>query len=1534
MTNPRNVARPSRPRGVAILMVIAILAGLMALAAPFVFSMILHGRSARADLHTTQARAGSDAATAHALHQLHKNTLRFDLESSEPEITTLKDLKIEMDFPAAPKEFNKFGLNVQNPAGLMWSAKVEDEQAKINVGTCPPALLGNLMAAALLAQPAEKGANHLIVDDARRFPPTGLVCLNGEPNPLRYAGIQGNVIVLSEGTYMHHGEGDLVFDGRARLICDYKFKKGGASFVPYRSVYEIKMALGAQNGLQPDEFARIERHLTVQSGLDGPRWGHAERTGAGTGLTGGFNVERGDGFTPGALIRVVENGIPTNFERVRRAVLRNDGGAFIELDHEISLPEKTSSVNDFYVEPEIRHPININTVSPEVLTAVLTGLCIQQGKEAIPYAKAQELAYLLLANNATYPNEISLKKALDAAHTKGLLTAQQRDAAYINATEAGSPKLRTSTVPFVYHSFGSYTIEGTGIVNSDNGIQFARHTTRQLVTLPTPWPGRFHVEYQAGFEALLDQGLGKRVVTFPVAMGTEKFKRSAAIKLPSYTTGGVRLDVGESGAHRMAGEFLEHCEDEKDPGYRQDGYDMARRGPFTIPLAGNGGGNQGGIRRGRNGNPIVTLGGNNNPNQQQNQNANLPPRGNQTASQPTAVELWYRPIRPSQCTFYDESLEEDRNRLTVSYEPSAQPKPGVVLKIYDAGLESQDIQTNDWNHLKRPPVECIFPVTLDGGEWYHIAASWKNGRMNGQDIRIDAQPEPKGEKLIFRPGARLSGNLGLDDDQSLEVETEDGKLDELFPKNGGAIQIGEEIIEYQKRNGSSFTLLRRGARLSAQAKHEGGEFVMPYGFSNPLSYDLPEGNGFLVERIEAPMSLRNCRIELPPTAKIPYILDTEVAKLPVNDCSDFPQSGFILVGGELIYYGKRTATAFLQLQRGMRAINGGMPPRNLRSGGVSLASLQVTDISQYDDDRIVQIDDEKNPDKVEWFHYGSRLTVNGKHYLVARIANYYDEGGYYTGPPTAQSQWGTPHPRTYNVGFSASFRNEFGVGGNMAHDKKAKVIPVVQMQGPHGGDKDSPYGPEGTSEVTVIERGTTHADLRYIKQAVTRMWANIPRCTGPGNSCPCFFTSWGLDYYVGLNDFVARRYPGNQSRMLKWPSGELPDAVGAKRIVGADRNGESKLHGHVDEVKVNTFNTLAARIAMTLEGTGIKESDDEILIENADAWPSNGSGGNAALNWPTTGGLVRIEDELLFYKGTGQGAFQYYSDVFQHLKDKPPEQNKADRRWINPCTQVHELHPNIKDKTGTRLTGVIRGVLGTRAADHPVGAQVMLLDGMGVSLLTGRGLSHGGDTFSIADTQARGFSDEGYAWINGEVVGYTKLQGSTFSGSRYFRARYGTTEAEHEPDSIVRALPFRYWDREGKLYDGDGLAYIQAGYAASDAIWDSIDMKISGTEEIPAPPVHVRPRVLVRFDGSPLWSDEPLNKEGGLFEYRFKEGKTFIKGSRGVQAEQLEMRVYWQYQRGSFIPNQDWKRTFTIEKMRATYHTPLIMRRLDEVEKR
>jgi len=1475
-------------------MVVAILAGLMALAAPFVFSMILHQRGAHAELTALQARAGAEAAQAHALSQLSKNTLKFDLAAGQPEVTTLADLRVLMDFPAASKELDRFQVNVQNPNGLMWSAKVEDEQAKVNLITCPPALLGNLLGSALLTQGAGNGATQLMVDDASQFARGGgWVSLVGERTPLAYSAVQGNVIVLKNGTSMPHAEGELVFDGRAQRICDFKIKRRDTHFVPFRSVYEIKTALDSSGALLPDEFARIERHLTSQSGLDGPMWGQGVSTNAGAGPVGGFTLEHGDGFTPGALVRITENGVPTNYARVRKTTIQNDGRATIELDVPVVLPQKAVAANVFYIQPEIRHPININTVSPEVLEAVFTGVCLANSKEAVTRRSAQELATMMLSGGITYTDQISLKRAFDQGHSKGILTIAQRDALYINATEPGSPKLKTSTVTFCFFSFGSYTIEGSGIVNSENGVQLARNTTRQLLTMPTPWPGRFKVQYQDGFQSLLEQGLGARVVTYPIPMGKNRDKKGAAIKLPSYSSGNIRLDVGKSAPHGQPGEFIEHCDDEKDPGYRQDGYDMSKRGPFTLP-------------------PVPQRGNNRNA----------------LTNQPTAVEMWYRPIGGGQTVFYDEGLEEDRNRVTFSYEPGGRPKPGLYVRIYDAGMECQEVETKDWNHLKRPPVECIYPVTLDHGDWFHVAASWKSSRMNGQEIRLDAQPEPKSDKLIFLPGARLASDLALDDDQSFEVETDDGQMDDLFPKRGGAVQIGEEIIEYRTRSGNTFNQIRRGARLSATAKHNSGEFVQPYGYSNELAQDLPVGGAYLSERLEKASAMSRCRVEVPPNKKPPYFLESEVAKLNVNDCSDFPPSGFLSIEGELIYYAKKTATAFTGLIRAQRSGGSATPARNIHNGaGVRLASIEITDSALYNPRGIVQIDDDSDDKIVEWFEYADKQVVNGKHYLTAVM---------HGGGPGYRIGANDMYVNGPNHGASGSIRNHFGIptavhNRESSHDKKAKVIQVIRMQGPHGGDQRSPYGDEGVSEVTVLTRGSTQGDLRYIKQAFNHQWAHWHH-TGPNNTCPAVFDSWSLEYYVGLNDFMTRQYPARESRMLKWPSGELPDAVGAKRIIGADRNGEGQMKGHIDEIKVNSFQSQAARIAMTKEGDGISANDNEILLEEHDSWPRDGGGNTTTLNWPTTG-LIRIEDELIFYKSMSTERFDYYADVFQRLKLEPVEQNKADRRWINPCSMAHELHPNTKLKSGVRLRGVIRGALNTDPADHPVGAQVMLLDGMSVSLLE-KDITGKTDTFSVTD--ARGFADEGYVWVNNEVLSYTKRSGNSFSGCRYFRGSFGTSEGEHATESIVRSLPFRHWDREGEIYDGEGLAYLQAGYSASDAIWDGVELQITGTEQLPTAPTHVKPRVLVRFDGNPTWASLPTNQDGGLYEFKNKDGKMFLRNARNgpIRADQAEMRVFWMFTRGAFVPGQDWKRTFSIEKMRMTYRTQLIMRRLDEVEKR
>jgi type II secretory pathway component PulK len=1498
----RHNQHESRAHGVAIIMVIVVLAGLLALAAPFVFSMITHSRAARSDLHKLIAKEGADAAVARALARLHRTTLFDNTDPRRPKLSTVTrpdQLKVPMEFSNASDAFRKLDVNVKSGKGLLWSATVEDEQGKVNLNTAPPALLGNLIGSTLLSDRIQKGARILRVDDSSVFftdedgsTIDGTVCVGGDVLP--YTQARGGTITLVDPTTQDLRQGDLVYDGRARKIADYKFRGGGTGFTPLRSVYEIKQALGSRPGdvLAAHEFARLERLVTVQSGLDSTLWGRNARPSQQTitGRTGGFTVEDGGGFNTGTVVRLVQNGNALAYSRVKSVANTARGGASITFEKDMNVTASGSGAgNELYVQPELKHPININTASFDVLVACFLGVRTDSPNGYISRKNAEDLALFVEKNRGNFTSRRSFEDLLKQAK---FLSPEQRLAVQVNATEPNSPRLRLSTVPFCFHSFGSYTIEGSGVVNSEAGAQLARHTVRQLVTLPTPWPGRFLVEYQAGFQNLLDQGLGSRVITAPLTVAKNREMDASRY----YSTGDVRLAVGESAPLGLPGEIMLHC-DESDPeneykvplAFRMDGYDMDKREGFKFPPVANRTG--AGRRRGS------------------------------LASAPTSVEMWVKLKGGGQTVFYEQGLDEDRNRVTFSYEPDK----GLVVRIFDAGLECQEFQGgrgSTFSHLKRKPIEYIYPVRLNALEWYHVAASWKTSHLNGQEIRLDAQPLPQ-EPAQFYPGVKLGSDVSLEEINTIDLEDADTAQ---FPKSG-AIKIGEEIIEYQSRSGQSLTQLRRGARLSAVAEHKQGELVVPYGYTVDLAQDLPVGGATLVEEVKANNQART-RVQVIPKApsKVDWVLDTATDKLPVEDATEFPPTGFLMVEGELIYYGAHDATNFKNLKRAQRSSGVTAPARNLHTGqGVRLASIQISDSSQYEKRGIVQIDDARDTTKVEWIEYDDIQIVDGRHYLMAQLWNPPGRHPYRTGDPETTVNPGAA------VGFNGSFREKFGIGQGATHDKNAKVIPVVRMAGPHCGNQLSPYGDNGVSTISVIERGTTDGSLRYIKQAYINQYANWSM-TGPNNSCPARFNSWGFDFFVGLDDFVARRYNSGEARFVKWPSGELPDCVNAPQYVAVDRLGGGKVNGFIDEVKLNTHASSGGRIAMTTTGAGIEANDEEILIEDYDAWPVNRSGVNAGLNWPANGGLVRIEDELLYYERAAPTTVDFYSDVFPALKEKPPEQNKADRRWQNPCSNERELHPNIHSRNVLRLTNVKRGLLGTQPVAHPVGAQALVFDGMPVSHLTGP-LGDRDMSFSVAN--GAGFPSEGYALIGdqkqgNEVVSWIRGGGSNFSGVNNFRGRFGTGSQDHDKGTLVRCLPFRYWDRDARSYDGDGLAYIQCGYAASDAIWDKIEYRLA-TIEHQQQTGKIRPRFLVRFDGKPNWDTEPTNQEGGLYEF---QDKNDIKIGSGIKADQIEMRVFWNFGAGCFYPSSEWKRTIGFEMMRATYRSPLIMRRLDEVERR
>ncbi|MBE7466862.1 MAG: hypothetical protein HS116_25610 [Planctomycetes bacterium] len=1445
-----------RSRGIAIVMVIVILAGLTALLAPFAFSMVMHGRVARSDLDAAQAKAGAEAAVNHGLAHLH-SLIKAPGFDPTPEWDSIDELQVPMAFTGADADF-------QDPNGIMWSAKIEDEQGKVNLHTAPPNLIGNLLYSTTLTESVGAGATALLVDDPDAFPcddnpqtPDGFVRIGGDT--VRYVDVNGNTIVLAPaGGYAitrGHRQGALVYDGRGGFIADYKFRVGAAEFRPFRSIYEIKAISALSDptlAIRPDEFARIERHMTIHSSLDGPAWGAAGRISEQSfeGDRQTFTVENDSGFGPGTLVRFFQAGKTITYGRVEgvRVSLRNGRQAFVQLEEPVGVSASGSGVgNDVYMTAEMCHPINVNTAPPEVLAACFTGVALAATSESVQRQQALILAQLLKYNNRVYRNSDDLKSALDDAHTRGVLSAGLRDAVFINATEYNSPKLRSATVPFVYRALGSFTIEGSGVVNAKNGVPLARHSQRQTVTLPTPPPGKFKLGTQEEFQRLIDQGQGQRVVTWPIAMEPEskRFRRLGFVRQPDDRDGDIRLSVGETGdagaqggsqgqrrRRNQGGDvWVEHCDNPEDPGYFQEGFDLSKREAWVLDP------------------PNANAGNNNNP---------------RTA--PGGVELWYKPFRAGNVTFFDQGQEAERNRVHFGYDPAR----GLVIKIWDANLDGKF-------------VEYLYPYQMEGATWTHVAGSWRSGLPGGQEVRIDANPNAPGGEMQFKPGSRLAMNLNFDEVDSLEVEDAAD-----FP-DAGAVRIGEEIVEYFERAGSTLKMLRRGARMSAAVDHLEGEFVIPYGFIVGLGQDLVVGGSTLSENLEADSKLRTRILNPPPKPDIPA---TETGKITVLDASAFPPSGYLNVNGEFIYYGSKTATTFQKLKRGQR----GTDPHDLRHNqGVHLLSLQASGPGDYPRSGYVQIEDENDEYKVEWIEYGTIESEDSKTYFVPHL--------------NVGAQGGDPRRRILSTG---GFRGQWGTNANMVHTKKAKLIPVVRMEGPHAGDQSSPYGPEA-SGVTLMERGQPDGEKRFIKRAVINQHPNVNNRGA--------FIDWGFDYLVGLDDFASRTYGRQNGILLRFPTGELPEIADRQRYVCQGMSGDGKVDGYVDEVKVMVSRAEGGKIAMDTVATGLGSGDTELPVEHISGWARPGGQNIALGTWPRAG-LLRIGDELIYYDGQSTGQVNYYADVL------PRVEQKATRQWNN------QLHPNNnnENKNVLILQNLKRGLFGTKAQYHPPGTGVMVYDGAPFTVLRGN-IGPLDDRFEVTDGAQ--FPAEGYAWIDNEVLSWTKGGGTSFEGCRVFRGRFGTNPESHQDGALVRCLPFRYWDRHAFQFDGAGLAYFQCGYAAKDAIWETVDLTTKGGGGDPLPQF-VRPHVLVRFDGRPAWDSQPTNQEGGLYEFRGAgiHKLTGFAARGGVRADQIEIRVFWKFESRAFQPGQDWKRTFALDEIKATYYSPLVFRRLEEVEQR
>jgi hypothetical protein len=455
----------------------------------------------------------------------------------------------------------------------------------------------------------------------------------------------------------------------------------------------------------------------------------------------------------------------------------------------------------------------------------------------------------------------------------------------------------------------------------------------------------------------------------------------------------------------------------------------------------------------------------------------------------------------------------------------------------------------------------------------------------------------------------------------------------------------------------------------------------------------------------------------------------------------------------------------------------------------------------------------------------------------------------------------------------------------------------------------------------------------------------------------------GVQYWVAFKEFAASRMEHSSdsidwitngsvntrtvNRVLKFPSGELPDALGSQVHFGSRFDGGGVSSAFIDELTFHRdINDIVYRVG---DGDALvaddEEDDNDLGFEegsktaNMDASQTeiyihmNPTAGNPdglpITDLETDCGVLKVEDELIFYR-------------------------------------------ELDTATG-KLSGCERGVANTEAKPHAFDAPLTEMEGARVALLDG-GLSSSAAEIPLnrIDNFPRA---GGYVRIGDELIGYTRIEGNSLimprlirkgggsgstaggfgqpadgdvdAGEGSMRGRFGTVAGDYQDKEIVRFFPARYPDRYTERSAHPETSGIILRKRVDGAIWKRVawDEKIADNMDVV---------VLVRFDGTPDWDSENIYNvnehmvASGTSSDFAEDPKSFLylienphdvnrlHPNGGIQADVLEVKVTFQYLAGAFDhfidpPANSWKDTPWLKALRAEYVAPVTVHYSEEI---
>lgn len=878
--------------GAALIVVLLVLMALFALCAPFLWlASSVDDASARL-VDRSRARLALDDAAVHA-----RSTLAGTHPSIDPDrdFDSLEELSGE--WPLDPALFNTL-----DEGGIMWDHEVEDLAGRIDLSSCPPSVLANLLGiAGYLTQPLEPDAEEIRIAGGDNLPDAGYLYINGEI--IAYDSRRGGTFAeLTRGLFhtgdetgcgprpaSSHGAGDAVIGYEAFVFAQWRQTRGmrearamgfGELGQELRALLPAPRETGPESAEEAAEGPQLaddplrdmavvlDRTATLYGDVGaGSRWQQPVRilNPLVTETSCMIEVSSARWFSPGSTVRLVGAGGNSELALVR-GTLR---GRFVVLEEPVR-GDYERQRGEIHVLA--RRPVNINTASRDVLLALFENLSLLGRNERVTGREAEQLADMLIerrpfsgfqdllerlllpAGGIVRAEPGQSNEAARGAHTEDMapfLDVFDVVAIYKNARNANDSDLSFSTMPFAFTSRDVFSVDLRASLNV-SGLEERYSVAREQVELIAPPGELLHLfGRQRDFEeALRLERTAPGWISGPnsVTVIDDRLAADPPPRTLSHLAISIDAQSGEAPVSRSIfpsdepdGFVRPNVTRANEAGPRQDRirhFDRSRSDLEGRDLS------QEIYRPDPSAAPVFWTAGNN-------------------LYGPGGVSMWIKPQTLASGHIFDAGTGNPDNDRVHAYLEADE----LVLEILDAVGDHPDTEFEERSQLRLP----LTGSGMQAGIWNRLEFDVRSNRPDHMTLRLDGMGygRPQSVTAVEVNGRTfLTGELSSDDTTIPVESTED------FPDRC-TLLIGNELIEAIKTGPNSFScehevageLAGYGGRLARElfewqgtgsglellnralddkpGTYPVGTTVQLWGYSTALASDVPPGGGEL-----------------------------------------------------------------------------------------------------------------------------------------------------------------------------------------------------------------------------------------------------------------------------------------------------------------------------------------------------------------------------------------------------------------------------------------------------------------------------------------------------------------------------------------------------------------------------------------------------------------------------------------------------------------------------------------------------------------